>query len=326
MALGVVDQHLDRVEAHRLGVDQPDQELSGIEQLEETRFVGRPGERRRMALGEPEARERGHSPEQFLGGFLVHAGLAHRTVHELAMELLHLARRPPCAHRPTKPVRIGRREPGHRDRHLHDLFLVQDHAEGLGQDRLQAGMEVGHRFEALLAAQVWMDGVALDRSGPNDRHFNDEIVQARRPRFRQGLHLGPTLHLEHADGIGGLEHRENLHDVLGNRVEIDAGGTVRLDELEGLIDGREHAQAQQIQLDQLERLDIALVELDDDAILHRRALQRCDIDERCRRHEHPAGMDAQVTREPVDSGAELEPALPVRHPDRAPAARMGRRL
>ena len=45
---------------------------------------------------------------------------------------------------------------------LHDLLLVEDHAQRLGQDRLQAGVEVGHRLEALAAAQVGVDGVALD--------------------------------------------------------------------------------------------------------------------------------------------------------------------
>ena len=110
VALRVVDEDLDRVEAHRLGVDEPDQELGRIEQLQEGRFVGGPGERRRVRLGEPEARERGDLAEQLLGGRLVHPGLLHRAIDELAMELLHLARRAPRAHRPPEAVGVGRGE------------------------------------------------------------------------------------------------------------------------------------------------------------------------------------------------------------------------
>ena len=326
MALGVVDEDLDRVEAHRLGVDEPDQELGRVEELEERGFVGRPGERGGVALGEPEAGERGDLPEELLGRLLGHPRLAEAALDELAMELLHLPRRAPGAHRPAEAVRAGRREPGDLDGDLHDLLLVEDHAHRLGEDRLQARVEVGHRLQALLPAQVRVDGVALDRAGPDDRDLHDEVVQALRPRLRERLHLGPALDLEDPDRVGRLEHREDLRDLLGDGVEVDAGGAVGFDELEGLVDGGEHAQAEQVQLDQLERLDVALVELDDDPVLHRRPLERGDVDERRRRHEHPARVDAEVAREAVDPGAELEPALPVAEADRAAAAGLGRRL
>ena len=78
------------------------------------------------------------------------------------VELLHLARRAPGAHGPPEAVRIGRAEAGHVDGHLHDLLLVEDDPEGLLQDGLQRGMQVGHRLEALAAAQVGVHGVALD--------------------------------------------------------------------------------------------------------------------------------------------------------------------
>ena len=138
-------------------------------------------------------------------------------------------------------------------------------------------------------------------------------------RLRQRLHLGPALDLEDADGVGRLEHLEDLGDVLGQAVEIDAGGAIVLDELERLVDRGEHPEPEQVELDELERLDIALVELDDDPILHRRPLDRGDVDERRSRHEHPAAVDRQVAREAVDPGAELEPALPVGEVTRCPA-------
>jgi len=107
VALGVVGEHLDRVEAHRLGIDEAGQELGGIEQLQEGGLVGGAGERRRVALGKSKTSEGGDLPEQLLGHLLGHARLAEAALDELPVQLLHLARRPPRAHRPTEAVGLG---------------------------------------------------------------------------------------------------------------------------------------------------------------------------------------------------------------------------
>ena len=172
-------------------------------------------------------------------------------------------------------------------------------------------MEVRHRLQALLPAQERVDGVALDRARPDDRHLHDEVVEVLRPRLRERLHLRPALDLEDAHGVGRLEHLEHLGDVLGQAVKVEADRAVVLDELERLVHRGEHPEPQQVELDELERLDVALVELDDDPIGHRRPLDRRDVDERRGRHEHAARVDREVAREAVDPGAELQPALPV---------------
>ena len=326
MALRVVDQDLDRVEAHRLGVDEPDQELGRVEQLEEGQFVGRPGERRGVRLGEPEAGERRDLAEQLLGGRLLHPGLAHRALDELAMELLHLVAGAPRAHRAPEPVRFGRAEARDLDRDAHDLLLVEDHAHRILEHRLQAGVEVGHRLQALLAAQERVDGVALDGARPDDRHLHDQVVEVLRARLRERLHLRPALDLEDAHGVGRLEHLEHLRDVLGQAVQVETDRAVVLDELERLVHRGQHPEPQQVELDELQRLDVALVELDHDPIDHRGALDRRDVDERRGRHEHAARVDAEVPGETVDPGTELQPALPVAHPDRRAAAGLRGRL
>ena len=61
---------------------------------------------------------------------------------------------------------------------------------------------------------------------------------------------------------------EDLGDVLGQAVEVDADAAVGLDVAQGVVDGREHAQAEQVELDELHRLDVALVVLDDDTAGH----------------------------------------------------------
>ena len=102
MALRVVDEDLDRVEAHRLGVDQPDEELGRVEQLEERRLVGRPRERRRVRLREPEPGERRDLAEQLLGDLLGHPRLAQgspRRTARWSFSISRLERHVPIARR-----------------------------------------------------------------------------------------------------------------------------------------------------------------------------------------------------------------------------------
>ena len=59
-----------------------------------------------------------------------------------------------------------------------------------------------------------------------------------------------------------------------------------------------------------ELLDILLVVLGHDAVRHRRALDRDELDERRPGHEHSADVDAEMAREAIDLGAQLEQPLP----------------
>ena len=52
------------------------------------------------------------------------------------------------AHCLAEDVRLERGVAADRDGDLHDLLLVEDHAQGVLEDRLQAGMQVGHRLRA----------------------------------------------------------------------------------------------------------------------------------------------------------------------------------
>ena len=56
------------------------------------------------------------------------------------------------------------------------------------------------------AAQIGMHHVALDRSGPHDRHLDDEIVELLWLQPRQHAHLRAAFDLEHAERIRAAEH------------------------------------------------------------------------------------------------------------------------
>src|SRR4026207_1859621 len=128
-----------------------------------------------MGLRKAEGCECRDLAKELLGHLLGHARLAQAAVVEALVELLHLAVRAPRAHRSPEPVALRRRKTGDLDRDPHDLLLVEDHAPRVAEDRLEARVEVGHRFEALLPPEIWMHRVALDRPWPDDRDLDDEI-------------------------------------------------------------------------------------------------------------------------------------------------------
>ena len=61
---------------------------------------------------------------------------------------------------------------------LHGLLLKERHAHGLASTLFQFGA-LGSRLGSLpfTPAQIGMHHVALDRPGPHDRDFDDEIVE-----------------------------------------------------------------------------------------------------------------------------------------------------
>jgi methylphosphotriester-DNA--protein-cysteine methyltransferase len=75
-------------------------------------------------------------------------------------------------------------------RHLHRALLKQRHAQRLAEDGLQFGRRILDLLLALAAPQIGMHHVALDRSRPNNRHLDDEIIKGLGLQPRQHRHLG----------------------------------------------------------------------------------------------------------------------------------------
>src|SRR2546430_16304134 len=105
-----------------------------------------------------------------------------------------------AGHGAPKAVRASRLHAGDVHRDLDDLLLVEDHAKRVLEDRLEERVRVRDLLASLLAADVRMHGVALDRSWPDDRHLDDEVVERLRPSAGQRLHLRPRLELGTAEG------------------------------------------------------------------------------------------------------------------------------
>ncbi len=218
------------------------------------------------------------------------------------------------AHRPPQLLGLAAGEARRRHRHPQQLLLEQRHAEGAGEDRLQTGVGVAHRLPPLAPLEVGVGHVAGDRPGADDRHLHHEVVEVLGAVARQRGHLRPALDLEDAGGVGAADHVVGLR-VVGRQVrEVDLDALVGADHGDRLLERGQHAEAEEVDLDQPEVGTVVLVPLDDCPPGHRRRLQRHHLVEPAVGDDHAARVLAEVAGEMVD----LPPqALEVRDPGRA---------
>ena len=153
------------------------------------------------------------------------------------------------------------------------------------------------RLDAVAAAQIGVDHVALDRAGADDRDLDHQIVEGARLEPRQHRHLRPALDLEHADRIGAAQHLVD-GGVLGrDGGELEGDAVMRAQQLEALADAGEHAERQHVDLEHLQRVEIVLVPLDHGAVGHGRVLDRDQLAQGALRDDEAADMLAEVARE-----------------------------
>ena len=149
-----------------------------------------------------------------------------------------------------------------------------------------------------------MHGLALDRPRPDERDLDGEVVQIRGLRPQEALHLRAALDLERAHGVRALDLREDLGVVEGDAREVDHLATGEGDPLDTVLDRREHPQAEQVDLEEAcvgARVLVPLAEL---TSRHRRGLHRDELDERPRRHHHPARVLRDVAWQAGDLAGE----------------------
>ena len=97
---------------------------------------------------------------------------------------------------------------------------------------------------------IGVDGAADDRTRPHDRHLHDQIFQAAGLGAQQGLDLGPALDLEGADRVPGADHVVDRRIGEIDPAEIDRRLAVGGDQVQRLLDQREHPQREEIDLDE----------------------------------------------------------------------------
>src|SRR3990172_4672821 len=94
---------------------------------------------------------------------------------------------------PTLPACLAAGEAGDRHRRLDDLLLKHEDAFCLRQRPLQRWMVISDLLAAKHAGNVGVHTAALDRPGPDQRHLNNQLLDARDLDSQQHLDLGSTL-------------------------------------------------------------------------------------------------------------------------------------
>ena len=108
------------------------------------------------------------------------------------------------------------------------------------------------------------------RPRPVERDEGDQILELGRLHLAQRLAHPGRLELEDAVRVAALEHRERLRVVERQRAQVD----VAVDQRERLVEHVEVAQAEEVHLQEPERLDVAHRELRHDLLVGALLLER----------------------------------------------------
>ena len=259
------------------------------------------GKARRVAFGKAVIAKPLDLVEAPFGEILRIAARGHAADH-LVLERADRAAPPERRHGAAQFVRLVAGElRGHHGK-AHGLFLEQRHAHGLAEHLMQfvprpvVRMGRGERDLLLAgaAAQIRMHHVALDRARAHDSDLDDEVVETARLEARQHVHLRAALHLEHTDGVRAAEHVVYGRILPGHGAERELRAVMLLQKREGLADAGQHAEAQHIDLEQTQRVEIVLVPLDDGAVFHGRVADGHEFGQGAARQHEAAHMLRQM--------------------------------
>ena len=209
-----------------------------------------------------------------------------------------------AAHRPAQAVGLARGKAGEGLGHFHHLILEDDRAQRVLQDRPQGGMLIGDLIGGVFAQppaplDIGVDRPALNRARPDDRDLDREVSQVGRPRASQRLHLGAALDLKDAHRVGGANRREGVRIVKRDPRQVDALPAHARDFLHAALHRREHAQAEQVDLQKARVRARVLVPLHHLPALHGGRHHRAAVDQRSRGDDHAARMLGEMARQPL---------------------------
>ena len=160
-------------------------------------------------------------------------------------------------------------------------------------------MEIRDFFAPGSSRQIRMHHVALNRSRPNDRDFDDNIVKTFRLHPRQRRHLRAALDLKHANRVGVLHHLVGGWIVFRNVREIERTTTFAT-KFKRILHHRHHAESKQIDFYDPQVFAVIFVPLRDDAAGHRSIFQRHERTEFVLTNDHSAGVLTEMPRQAID--------------------------
>ena len=257
-----------------------------------------------MGLAEPERRERlEHLPDPVDVGRRVAPRQRRRTPPGLD---LALGRERP--HGPTHLVGLGEGDPGRLGDDEQHLLVEDDDSLGLAQRGDERRVKELRLLPPLAGIEERDDHVGLDRTGAEERDVDDEVLEPLRAELADELALARALDLEAAEGVRGPDQPERRLVVerhLLTVVEVDAHLLDPADLVDGMGHRGLHPDAEDVELEQPERLDVVLVELThrkaDPARLDRGAVEQPGVGQ-----DHPARVEGDVSGQSVEPLDEVE--------------------
>ena len=182
------------------------------------------------------------------------------------------------ADRVAEVVRLGAGVIGHGDGGGHDVFLVHEDPVGVAQRRLQRLVQVRDLLLAVLAADVGRD--VGHRSRPEERHHGRQVPDLGGLQVLDVAAHPRTLELEDAGRLAGRQQLEGLRVVQRQVVDVDLHPAVLADQLHRIGQDGEVDQAQEVELQQAQRLAGVHLELGHGGAAVGRPLQRHDLGQR----------------------------------------------
>ena len=147
-----------------------------------------------------------------------------------------------------------------------------------------------------------MHHVALDRPWADDGDLDHQVVELLRAQAWQHGHLCARFDLEHTDGIGAADH------FVGGRVFARDTGDAQplaaaqlVDQVEAAAQGAEHAQGEDVDLEQADRVEIVLVPLDHRAFGHAGIPTGTRVSNGCSGDDEAAGVLRRWRGKPINS-------------------------
>ena len=142
------------------------------------------------------------------------------------------------AHGAAQNIRVAHGVAAEHLRDLHDLFLINDHAVGIFQNRLEQRMQIFDLFFAVFALDVFFGHAAVERTGPIERENRDQILEAVGPDLDGHLADAGAFQLEHAGGVAVAKGPVGFLVVERQMVEIDLFAAGDFDELQTIVQSR----------------------------------------------------------------------------------------
>ena len=258
--------------------------LSGVVRLQVGGLVGDGAVADRVRLVERVPGERLDEVEQLVAEALLVA--LRLKAFEEALALLDHDGGDLLAHRLAHDVSLAEGVAGELTRDVEHLLLVGDDAVGLLEDRLEVGVQVVRLHAAVLHVDVARD--LLQGAGTEQRDHGGELAHVLGLQLHHVPAHAGRLHLEHAEGVAVAEDLGGGGVAVRDLKEVDTLAAAVLDEVERLLKDREVREAEVVDLQQADLLDVThrILGSGDGGlvvrVLVRRALERHDVGERLR--------------------------------------------